>query len=204
MNLGVPSLGGLRRNDRSRSMYSWDRPVNSNLPGGHLEHEWVENCPIEDEFGEGSSNGDPDGLFSSESKPGEHHLGAWIAVYASIAAGMISLTGMWLSDLLAERQKIAGSFVTAKSVEEKIKVTYVDAWHASAFTNGLLALFAIILPIAVLLAPSARKPFLQSAQMRALGVMGFLLGILGVAAAAGVYFDLLTTLPRITPGTAQP
>ncbi|MFI6289260.1 hypothetical protein ACIBCM_31710 [Streptomyces sp. NPDC051018] len=110
-----------------------------------------------------------------------------------IAAGLgvVSLSGTWVGRVAAERRTLIGQLETSQgsSPAEQISAIYGDAWHTTAFVNGIFAFVALLIGVAVLTRP--RKP----GWVRAFAVAGTAFGGLGLLVSLGMYFDLLLSLP---------
>ncbi|WP_432085577.1 hypothetical protein [Streptomyces sp. bgisy095] len=118
-------------------------------------------------------------------------IGAGAAAVVSLALAAVALTGTWAGRVVAERETLIGQIKTsgAGTPTQQISEIYGDAWHSTALVNGVFALVALIVAVAVLALP--RRP----AWARAVAVAGAVLGGLGLLLSVGTYFDLFLTLP---------
>ncbi|MFE5733366.1 hypothetical protein ACFQ7A_20985 [Streptomyces sp. NPDC056528] len=118
-------------------------------------------------------------------------VGAGAAAVVSAALGAVALTGTWAGKVVSERETLVGQIKTSGSgtPTQQISEIYGDAWHSTALVNGVFALIALIVAVAVLVLP--RRP----AWVRAVAVAGAVLGGLGLLLSAGTYFDLFLSLP---------
>ncbi|MFJ4873483.1 hypothetical protein [Streptomyces sp. NPDC088757] len=118
-------------------------------------------------------------------------VGAGAAAVLSAALGAVALTGTWAGKVVSERETLVGQIKTSGSgtPTQQISEIYGDAWHSTALVNGVFALVALIVAVAVLALP--RRP----AWVRAVAVAGAVLGGLGLLLSVGTYFDLFLSLP---------
>lgn len=118
-------------------------------------------------------------------------LGTAAAAVVSAGLGIVALSGSWVGRVAAERQNLAGQIETSQggTPADQISAIYGDAWHSTAMVNGIFALVALIVGLAVLVLPQ------KTGWVRAVGVAGAVLGVLGLIVSAGMYFDLFLSLP---------
>ncbi|MFI9117999.1 hypothetical protein ACIGW0_01100 [Streptomyces bikiniensis] len=118
-------------------------------------------------------------------------VGAGAAAVVSAALAAVALTGTWAGKVVSERETLVGQIKTSGSgtPTQQISEIYGDAWHSTALVNGVFALIALIVAVAVLVLP--RHP----SWVRAVAVAGAVLGGLGLLLSAGTYFDLFLSLP---------
>ncbi|MGW9453159.1 hypothetical protein [Streptomyces sp. NPDC055632] len=118
-------------------------------------------------------------------------VGAGAAAVVSAALGAVALTGTWAGKVVSERETLVGQIKTSGSgtPTQQISEIYGDAWHSTALVNGVFALIALIVAVAVLVLP--RHP----SWVRAVAVAGAVLGGLGLLLSVGTYFDLFLSLP---------
>ncbi|ANW21835.1 hypothetical protein [Streptomyces clavuligerus] len=144
-----------------------------------------------DDQGEDQGDGETEGETEEEAPVSSGVLSAAAAV---VAAGLavVGLSGSWVGRIAAERQTLLGQIETAQggSAATQISAIYGDAWHTTALVNGIFALIALIVGIAVLTRPG--KP----GWVRACATGGAVLGGIGVFLATGMYFDLFLALPE--------
>jgi hypothetical protein len=167
-----------------------------------------------DADGLGHGNGadaDPDadlGLDPMDDDVDRASSGLPAAAAAVVAAGLgvVGLTGAWSGRVAAERETLLGQMKSASggSVARQISEIYGDAWHSTAFVNGLFALLALLAGVFALVRPAfgapARDP--QPGWVRAVATAGIALGVLGVLISVGMYFDLIVALPTAGSATA--
>ncbi|WP_328906017.1 hypothetical protein OG230_25280 [Streptomyces sp. NBC_00234] len=132
-------------------------------------------------------------------------FGAGAAAVVAAGLGIVSLTGAWTGRVAAERETLIGQIKTSGggSAAQQISEIYADAWHTTALVNGLFALLALLVGVFVLVRPAfgapAERP--QPGWIRAVALAGVVLGVLGVLISAGMYFDLLLSLPSAGAAT---
>ncbi|MET9511795.1 hypothetical protein ABZX62_25585 [Streptomyces flavidovirens] len=135
------------------------------------------------------------------SSPG---VGAGAAAVVSTVLGLAALTGTWVGDVVAERQRIVGQLGMEQTAgpAEQISTMYGDPWHLTALVNGGFALLALVVAAVVLARPAfaAHGAGHQSGWVRSFAWAGIALGALGLLVSAGMYFDLFASMP--TPPTA--
>ncbi|MCB5908430.1 hypothetical protein [Streptomyces pinistramenti] len=144
-----------------------------------------------------AAHDDEDAL--DDEAPVQATAGVGFGAGAVVAAGLglASVTGTWLGTLLAERQTLLGQIkLQSGKATDQIATVYGTPWHTTALVNGLFALLAVIIGGAVLL----NRP--RAAWMRAVAWGGLALGVLGILISAGMYFDLLASLPSIPKAPA--
>ncbi|MEU3709542.1 hypothetical protein [Streptomyces catenulae] len=123
--------------------------------------------------------------------------GAGAVVAAGL--GLASVTGTWLGTLLAERQTLLGQIkLQSGKATDQIATVYGAPWHTTALINGVFALLAVAVGAAVLF----NRP--RATWTRAVAWGGLALGVLGLLISAGMYFDLLASLPTIPKAPTQP
>ncbi|MCX4964983.1 hypothetical protein OHA98_09080 [Streptomyces sp. NBC_00654] len=126
-------------------------------------------------------------------------VGAGAAAVVAAALGVVSLTGAWSGRVAAERETLLGQIQMSGggSAVQQINEIYGDAWHTTAFVNGLFALLALLVGVVVLVRPAFGAPsdLPQPGWIRAVALAGVALGVLGVIISAGMYLDLFVALP---------
>ncbi|MFI7098231.1 hypothetical protein ACIBK8_02530 [Streptomyces sp. NPDC050161] len=146
-----------------------------------------------------TAHDDEDAL--DDTAPVKPTAGVGFGAGAVVAAGLglASVTGTWLGTLLAERQTLLGQIkLQSGKATDQIATVYGAPWHTTALVNGLFALLAVIIGGAVLL----NRP--RAAWMRAVAWGGLALGVLGILISAGMYFDVLASLPSLPKAPAAP
>ncbi|MET7618600.1 hypothetical protein [Streptomyces sp. NPDC005408] len=118
-------------------------------------------------------------------------LGAAAAGIVAAGLGVVSLSGTWVGKVASERQTLIGQIKTSQggTPAQQISAVYGDAWHTTALVNGIFALLALIVGVAVLAWPQ------KTGWVRAFAVAGVVLGVLGMIVSAGMYFDFFLSLP---------
>ncbi|MFF9477260.1 hypothetical protein [Streptomyces sp. NPDC014733] len=141
----------------------------------------------------GDADGEADGAAPA---PTGVKRGAGAVVAAGL--GLASVTGTWLGTLLAERQTLLGQIkLQSGKATDQIATVYGAPWHTTALINGVFALLAVAVGAAVLF----NRP--RATWTRAVAWGGLALGVLGLLISAGMYFDLLASLPTIPKAPAQ-
>ncbi|MFF4232678.1 hypothetical protein [Streptomyces sp. NPDC001820] len=118
-------------------------------------------------------------------------LAAAAAGVVSAGLGVVALSGSWIGTIAAERQALIGQIKTSQggTPAQQISAIYGDAWHSTALFNGIFALLALIVGLAVFALPQ------KAGWVRAFAVAGVVLGGLGLIVSAGMYFDIFLALP---------
>lgn len=118
-------------------------------------------------------------------------LGAAAAGVVSAGLGVVALSGSWVGRVAAERQTLIGQIKTSQggTPAQQISAIYGDAWHTTALFNGIFALLALLVGLAVFALPQ------RAGWVRAFAVAGVVLGVLGLIFSVGMYFDLFLSLP---------
>ncbi|MEE1741303.1 hypothetical protein PUR49_33055 [Streptomyces sp. BE147] len=132
-------------------------------------------------------------------------VGAGAAAVVAAALGVVSLTGAWTGRVAAERETLLGQIQMSGggSAVQQINEIYGDAWHTTAFVNGMFALLALLVGVFVLVRPAFGAPSdrPQPGWIRAVALAGVVLGVLGVLISAGMYLDLFVALPDAPTAT---
>jgi hypothetical protein len=139
--------------------------------------------------------GDPTGPVGR----GRSNVAAGTAAVIGAGLGLASLTGTWLSDLMASRQELIGQInAQTATPEEQVATIYGTPWHTTALFNGIFALVAIIVAGGALALPALGKSDAESpGWVRAVAFGGLALGTIGLAIAAAMWFDVFTELPAV-------
>lgn len=124
-------------------------------------------------------------------------IAAAAAGIVAAALGVVALSGSWIGKIAAERQTLIGQIETGQggTPAQQISAIYGDAWHTTALVNGIFALLALIVGVAVLAWPQ------KAGWVRAFAVAGVVLGVLGLIVSVGMYFDLFMGLPSAGTGS---
>jgi hypothetical protein len=142
-----------------------------------------------------SASGEP----AETARSGLSSLAAGAAAVVGAGLGLASLTGTWLSDLMASRQELIGQIHGQTATpEEQLATIYGTPWHTTALFNGFFALAAIIVAGAALVIPAFSKNGDESPSwVRAVAFGGLVLGTIGLVIAAVMWFDVFTELPAV-------
>jgi hypothetical protein len=131
-------------------------------------------------------------------------FGAGAAAVVSAGLGLCSLTGTSLSEMLRERKQMMGQIEASSQPPtgggggvDQIAALYGAPWHASALFNGVFALLAVIVGGVLLALVSKRAD--TGSWVKAVALGGLILGVIGLAVAGGMYFDLFASPPKV-PG----
>lgn len=126
--------------------------------------------------------------------------GAGAAAVVSAGLGLASLTGTSFEEMLRERKQLIGQISSGAqgsggSATEQVNSLYGAPWHAAAVVNGIFAVLAVVVGGILLTMLNGRvgaKPW-----MKAVGLGGVVLGIIGLIVAGGMYFDLFAAQPEV-------
>lgn len=122
-------------------------------------------------------------------------IGTGAAAVVCAALGLLSLTGVWLAPILADRQRLIGQINgSAQSLDQQIEQIFGAAWHTTALVNGAFALAAVLLAAFVLIRARDTAPWVRMAVWG-----GLALGVLGLLIAGATYFDVIVALPEAPP-----
>ncbi|MFF0447187.1 hypothetical protein ACFYT4_12390 [Streptomyces sp. NPDC004609] len=158
--------------------------------GGSGAHAGAEDAePAENS--ESASDGEPESDGDAAAPRASSGLLSAAAGVIAAGLGVVSLSGTWVGRIAAERRTLIGQLETSQgsSPAEQISAIYGDAWHTTAFVNGIVAFIALLIGVAVLTRPG--KP----GWVRAFAVAGTAFGGLGLLVSLGMYFDVLLSLP---------
>jgi hypothetical protein len=124
-------------------------------------------------------------------------IAAAAAGIVAAGLGVVALSGSWVGKIAAERTTLIGQIETSQggTPAQQISAIYGDAWHTTALVNGVFALLALIVGVAVLAWPQ------KAGWVRAFAVAGVVLGVLGLIVSAGLYFDFFLELPSAGAGS---
>ncbi|MBA0051737.1 hypothetical protein E0L36_12765 [Streptomyces sp. AJS327] len=128
-------------------------------------------------------------------------LGAAAAAVVGAGLGVCSLTGTALSEMLRERKLLIAQLESDRGGDQ-IEAVFGAPWHASALLNGAFGLLALALGAVAFLSAGRRAD--GSTWVRAVGLGGLLLGVLGLLIAAGMYFDVLASQPEMPSAPTPP
>jgi hypothetical protein len=149
---------------------------------------------------------DVDGEPPETARRAVSSLAAGAAAVVGAGLGLASLTGTWLSDLMASRQELIGQIQGQTATpEEQVATIYGTPWHTTALFNGFFALTAIIVAGAALAIPAFGNDREDSpAWVRAVAIGGLALGTIGLVIAAVMWFDVFTELPAVPEAPEAP
>ncbi|WP_164252893.1 hypothetical protein [Streptomyces sp. S4.7] len=135
---------------------------------------------------------DPDGEYTPPPSSG---LAAASTALISVLLSLVALIGTWSGKVIAERETLVGQIDLGQTgtAQQQISEIYGDAWHATALTNGIFAVLALIVGLAALGLPQ-RKSWVQP-----FAVAGIALGALALLISIGMYFDVFVSLPEPPP-----
>ncbi|NUK05491.1 hypothetical protein HRW16_30755 [Streptomyces lunaelactis] len=148
---------------------------------------------------EAEAEQDHDDEDAEEAPRASSGIGAAAAAVVAAGLGVVALSGSWVGKVAAERQTLIGQIETSQTgtPAQQISALYGDAWHTTALVNGVFALLALIVGVAVFAWPQ------KAGWVRAFAVAGVVLGVLGLIVSAGMYFDFFLDLPSAGAGTGS-
>ncbi|MFE3515650.1 hypothetical protein [Streptomyces sp. NPDC059166] len=130
--------------------------------------------------------------------------GTGAAAVVSAGLGIVSLSGAWTGRVAAERETLMGQIKTSGggSAAQQISEIYGDAWHTTAFVNGIFAVLALLVGAFALVRPAFGTPSLhpQAGWVRSVAWASIALGVLGLLISVGMYLDLFVALPTAAGG----
>ncbi len=124
----------------------------------------------------------------------------------SAGLGLASLTGTSFSDMLRERKSLIGQIESSAqgsggSAADQVNSLYGAPWHAAAVVNGIFAALAVVVGALLLAALTGRSR--TRSWVKAVGLGGVLLGLVGLLVAGGMYFDLFAAQPEVPAAPGQ-
>lgn len=125
-------------------------------------------------------------------KPGSGGVMAGVAAIVGTVLGAVSLTGTGPSEMLRERKGIIGQIDASAGGGDQIKAFYTAPWHTAALVNGVVALLAIGTAVAASILAGRHT---SATWVKSVALAGLVLGVLGLLASAGMYFDLFGSVP---------
>lgn len=175
----------------------------NDAPGPSLAKDPGENPEAGGADGAGSPSDDDgddgdlldDDLDGGYTPPPSSGLAAASTALISVLLSLVALIGTWSGKVIAERETLVGQIELGQTgtPEQQISEIYGDAWHATALTNGIFAVLALIVGLAALGLPQ-RKSWVQP-----FAVAGIALGALALLISIGMYFDVFVSLPEPPP-----
>ncbi|OEJ24886.1 hypothetical protein BGM19_26075 [Streptomyces agglomeratus] len=135
-------------------------------------------------------------------------VGTGAAAVVSTVLGFVALSGTWISDVAAERERVVGQLGMSQTAgpAEQITTMYGDPWHMTALVNGGFALLALVVAAVVLALPASGTSGTSGRPgwVRSFAWAGLALGVVGLFVSAGMYFDLFASMPAApAAGTGQ-
>ncbi|WP_275462825.1 hypothetical protein [Streptomyces noursei] len=147
-----------------------------------------------DAHAESDADADADADDATPEEPAAAGAAAGAGAVVAAGLGLASVTGTWLSTLLAERQTLLGQIkLQSGKATDQIAAVYGAPWHTTALVNGVFAVLAMLVAAVVL---TGRRP----AWVRAVAWGGLVLGLLGLVISAGMYLDLFASMPSLPKG----
>jgi hypothetical protein len=149
---------------------------------------------------DGLEGADPLDGAEAAGRPGSG-IAAGAAAVVAAGIGVVSLTGSWLGDVLAQRQTLIGQIGTANATADvAIKQRYTIPWHRTAFVSMGFAVAAIVIAAATLflgrfVARSEAPVWVRAVAWGALG-----LGVVGLGVSAAMYFDVFAGAISVPAG----
>ncbi|WP_328536532.1 hypothetical protein [Streptomyces sp. NBC_00344] len=134
-------------------------------------------------------------------------IGAGAAAVVAAALGFVAISGSWMGKVLSERETLSGQMKLSQgaSASQQIHEVYGDSWHTTALVNGVFALLALLVGLAVLAVPSFTAPGrTQAVWVRAVAWGAVALAVIGVVISLGMYFDLFAALPSAPASAPAP
>ena len=125
-------------------------------------------------------------------KPRSGGVMAGVAAIVGTVLGAVSLTGTGPSEMLRERKGIIGQIDASTGGGDQIEAYYTAPWHTAALVNGVFALLAIGTAVAALILAGRHT---SATWTKSVAWAGLVLGVLGLLASAGMYFDLFGSVP---------
>jgi hypothetical protein len=158
----------------------------------------------EDAADEVHENPDGDNFYGAAAMPTATPSGVLSGAASVVGAGLglASLSGTWFSTLIANHQQLIAQIkAQSGSSANPVADVYSGPWHTTALINGVFALVAGLVAIAVLLRARLSSGVLAASWIKPVAWGALVLGAIGLLIAGTVWFDLFTTLPAIHPRT---
>ncbi|MFF4829244.1 hypothetical protein ACFY20_41290 [Streptomyces sp. NPDC001312] len=155
---------------------------------------------LDEDVREDDDAADADAAAAAERSASGLLFGA--AAVAAAGLGLASLTGTWVSTVMSARQQLIGQIESqSSSPANQIAAIYGDPWHTTALVNGVFALIAVVVAVAVLLWHKPVSGRGDVAWVKAVAWGAVALGVIGLLIAGAVEVNLFTSLPSV-PATA--
>ncbi|MGY0491616.1 hypothetical protein [Streptomyces sp. WG-D5] len=151
----------------------------------------------DDAAAEAAAEAELDALAKAEAdKP--TGVGQGAGAIASVALGIVALSGNWLGTVASARQQLIGQLNTASnaSIAKQVSAVYGEAWHSAALVGGAFSLVALLVAAAVLARPAFGAPGKpQAPWIKSTAWAGLAVGVIGLLLAVAKYTDLIMGLP---------
>ncbi|GAA1955914.1 hypothetical protein [Catenulispora subtropica] len=129
-------------------------------------------------------------------------IAAGAAAVAAAGVGLVSLTGSWLGDVLAQRQTLIGQIASSNGTADVlIKRRYTDPWHRTAFVSMGFAVAAIVIAAATLFLGRFAARAQAPVWVRAVAWGALALGAVGLGVSAAMYFDVFAGAITVPAGS---
>jgi hypothetical protein len=127
---------------------------------------------------------------------------AGAAAVAAAGLGLVSLSGSWLGNVLAQRQTLIGQLTTANAnADVIIKQRYTEPWHRTAFVSMGFAVAAIAVAAATLFLGHFVARVQAPVWVRALAWGALAIGVVGLGVSAAMYFDVFAGTITVPAGS---
>ncbi|MFC1421095.1 hypothetical protein [Streptacidiphilus cavernicola] len=122
------------------------------------------------------------------------------AAVSAAALGLVSISGTWFSTIILTQTQFNASLnATGKSTATQLSEGYTGPWHQMAEHNGVFAVVAVLVGIAVLFAGRFLAVRLTPNWIKAVAWVAIVLGLIGLLVSAGMYFDWFSTAIHVPP-----
>jgi hypothetical protein len=139
-----------------------------------------------------------DDLLGAAREEGPTGVGQGAGAVVSAALAFVSLTGSWIGTLAAQKESLLSQMENSQtsSVSTLLKEGYGDVWNVQALYDGIFALVALIVGVAVLVRPAFGAPGKpQAVWIKSVSWAGVTLAVIGLLIAVLKYTDVLVSLP---------
>ncbi|NUR25745.1 MAG: hypothetical protein HOV83_07835 [Catenulispora sp.] len=139
---------------------------------------------------------------ADEAAPAGSGVLAGAAAVAAAALGLVSLSGSWLGDVLAQRQTLIGQITTANAnADTIIKQRYTEPWHRTAFVSLGFAVAAVVVAAATLFLGRFAARAEAPVWVRAVAWGALAVGVVGLGVSAAMYFDVFAGKITVPAGS---
>ncbi|GAA2053052.1 hypothetical protein GCM10009839_70970 [Catenulispora yoronensis] len=129
-------------------------------------------------------------------------IAAGAAAVTAAGLALVSLTGSWLGNVLAQRQTLLGQIASANATADKIiKEQYANPWHRTAFVSMGFAVAAVLVAAATLVVGRFVVRSQPPVWVRALAWGALAIGIVGIGVSAAMYFDVFAGTITVPAGS---